>query len=219
MNKLLGGLIGGAIGGLIGAAIWAGIAYGTGYEIGWIAIGVGALVGFGVLLVSKGSLGPVGGVLAVVISIAALLGGKYAAVELQLRHELEAAGIGDPSNVVIDDEELLISYVADQVVEEYQAEGKPVNWPRLTMEEPEEEADYPPDVWADAVTRWETMSDAERDEFRRGIERMVSDNLTQVLADARSQGFKASFGILDIVFFLLAIVTAYKLGAGGRRED
>ena len=41
------GIIGGALGGLIGAVIWAGISYFTGYEIGWIAWGVGGMVGLG----------------------------------------------------------------------------------------------------------------------------------------------------------------------------
>ena len=43
-------LAGALIAAVVGAAIWAGIAILTEYEIGWVAWGVGALVGFGAVL-------------------------------------------------------------------------------------------------------------------------------------------------------------------------
>jgi hypothetical protein len=42
-------LVGGLVAGAIGAGIWAVIAYFTGFELGWIAWGVGLLVGVGVI--------------------------------------------------------------------------------------------------------------------------------------------------------------------------
>jgi hypothetical protein len=61
------GIVGGLVAMLIGAGIWAGIAVMTDYRIGWIAIGVGFIVGMGVRLLGKGldtSFGLVGGFLA-----------------------------------------------------------------------------------------------------------------------------------------------------------
>src|SRR3989344_8188676 len=48
--NFVGALIGGLIGAIIGGSIWYGIAVVTGYEIGYVALGLGYLVGFGVHL-------------------------------------------------------------------------------------------------------------------------------------------------------------------------
>lgn len=52
--NLLMGLIGGVIAMLVGAIIWGAVTYFTKYQIGWMAIGVGFLVGFSVKLLGKG---------------------------------------------------------------------------------------------------------------------------------------------------------------------
>ncbi len=60
------GLLGGLIGGLIGAVLWALVTALTKYEIGFMAIGVAFLVGFGVRTLGKGvdkSFGYLGAVL------------------------------------------------------------------------------------------------------------------------------------------------------------
>ncbi len=48
------GILGGAAAALVGAALWAGITVATGYQIGWMAVGVGFLVGFAVRAAGKG---------------------------------------------------------------------------------------------------------------------------------------------------------------------
>ena len=58
MNRF-GALAGGVVAGSIGALIWAAIAYFTGYEVGWVAWGVGGLVGSRLpLLALPGPLSP-----------------------------------------------------------------------------------------------------------------------------------------------------------------
>ena len=52
--NLLMGLIGGAIAMLVGAMVWGAIAYFTDYQIGWMAIGVGFLVGIAIKFFGKG---------------------------------------------------------------------------------------------------------------------------------------------------------------------
>ena len=61
------GMIGGAVGGLVGAMIWAAVTYLTEYQIGWLALGVGFLVGLGVRYLGRGidtMFGVAGGVIA-----------------------------------------------------------------------------------------------------------------------------------------------------------
>ena len=48
------GVLGGLGGGAIGAALWALITSLTGFQIGWMAVGVGFLVGGGVRLLGRG---------------------------------------------------------------------------------------------------------------------------------------------------------------------
>ncbi len=48
------GIVGGLGASLVGAAAWAGVTVATGYQIGWMAVGVGFLVGMGVRMLGKG---------------------------------------------------------------------------------------------------------------------------------------------------------------------
>ena len=59
---------------IAGAAIWAAITAATEYQIGWMAIGVGFLVGFAVRVVGKGSEASFGVVGAVLALLGCLLG-------------------------------------------------------------------------------------------------------------------------------------------------
>ncbi|MES0490193.1 MAG: hypothetical protein ABUK01_09385 [Leptospirales bacterium] len=47
-------IVGGAVAAIIGAAIWATVTVVTEYQIGWMAIGVGFLVGYAVRFLGKG---------------------------------------------------------------------------------------------------------------------------------------------------------------------
>lgn len=53
-QNLAMGILGGLIAAIVGAALWATITALTHYQIGWMAVGVGFLVGFGVRLLGKG---------------------------------------------------------------------------------------------------------------------------------------------------------------------
>jgi hypothetical protein len=67
--NLLMGLIAGGIAMLIGAAVWGAITYFTEYKVGWIAIGIGFLVGVAIRFFGKGrsvTFGVSGAVLALI---------------------------------------------------------------------------------------------------------------------------------------------------------
>jgi hypothetical protein len=53
-QSLGGAIVGGAVAALAGAAAWAGITVATSFQIGWMAVGVGFLVGFAVRSLGKG---------------------------------------------------------------------------------------------------------------------------------------------------------------------
>ena len=216
---LMKALIAGVVAGSIGAAAWAGISYATGYEIGWIAWGIGALVGIAVAWASDGGIAP--GLVAVVLSLLSILAGKYAAVHFLFERE-----IGDEATFIsenmpdLENEELVISYVADDIVEERLAQGETIEWPGgVDPEVPDEESDYPPALWSAALEQWNAMPPADQTAFRNGIEQQTRADISAFYAGLQSEGkliaFKSSFGLMDAVFFVLAIGTAFKIAASG----
>lgn len=70
--------VGGSIaGGIVGAVIWFLIAHFTGFEVGFVAIGVGALAGLGMQIGQKGY-SKLGGVVAALVAFLAILSAKAA---------------------------------------------------------------------------------------------------------------------------------------------
>ncbi|MEM5773938.1 MAG: hypothetical protein AAGU05_02975 [Anaerolineaceae bacterium] len=83
------GIVGGVLGGLVGAVLWVVITVLTKYQIGWMAIGVGFLVGYGNRLLGRG-----------LDNLYAIVGGAIALVSVLLGNFLvsmamlaDAAGI------------------------------------------------------------------------------------------------------------------------------
>jgi hypothetical protein len=73
-SNLLMGLIGGALAMLVSAIIWGAVTYFTEYQIGWMAIGVGFLVGFAVKFFGRGKTAIFGLSSAVLALIGCVLG-------------------------------------------------------------------------------------------------------------------------------------------------
>lgn len=73
-SNLLMGLIGGGVAMLVSAIIWGVITYVTEYQIGWMAIGVGFLVGFAVKYFGRGKTAVFGISSAVLALIGCVLG-------------------------------------------------------------------------------------------------------------------------------------------------
>ncbi|MDZ4819621.1 MAG: hypothetical protein SGJ20_11670 [Planctomycetota bacterium] len=80
-NSLVGAIFGGAIAALIGAILWAVMTVWTGYQIGYAAIGVGALVGVVVRVLGKGE-----------TPLFGIIGGTFALLGCALGNFLSAVG-------------------------------------------------------------------------------------------------------------------------------
>ena len=219
MKDVVFGLIGGAL----GALLWAGVVYVTEYEIGWIAWGVGGLVGFSVALGNKdrGRSPMAAGSLAVIITVLSIVAGKYAAVEMLLPSDVE---IIEAYTESFDNEEYVISFMADDVAAEFESLGRPVVWPEgVDPASASTQSDYPPDVWAEADRTWARMSDDERTAFREEREAQVRQNVETSLPDIRAAisrgGFFGSFAPMDLIFFGLAMVTAFGMGSGRKTAE
>ena len=71
-------LMGGVAAALVGAVIWAMVTHTTGYQIGWMAVGVGFLVGYAVAFLGKGTERPYQYVGAACALLGCLLGNFFA---------------------------------------------------------------------------------------------------------------------------------------------
>jgi len=78
-QNLVGGLVAGLAASFAGAAVWAGVTVATGYQIGWMAIGIGFLVGIAIRTVGKG-LDKVFGILGAVLALLGCAVGNLLAV-------------------------------------------------------------------------------------------------------------------------------------------
>lgn len=198
----------GIVAGLIGAAIWAAIAYYANMEIGWVAWGIGALVGIAMAAVAQQT-GPALGAAAVVITILSIVGGKYASVQVAL-----SAALGDDSEIfaAYESEEFLITFLADEEVVRQQQNGGIINWPAgVDPEMAEKESDYPPNIWQNARKKWVAMTPENQAQFKQDRLAEGKANLAAFSDTLAGEAFSESFGAMDIIFFGLAVFTAFRL--------
>lgn len=209
MSGLIRWCVAALIGGFIGASIWAGITYFTGYEIGWIAWGVGLLVGLAVRKGAGDTAGVGPGAVAVIGSVAALLAGKYAAVHFQVRHEMSMA-----PEMTFTAEDMQLG-IASDIVGEWEGQGKKLNWPPgQSLETAEMASQFPGDVWAEARKRWNEIPPDEQTRQIKERTALISEFTGSLQGMVVDEGFKASFSPIDLLFFGLAVFTAFKVGSG-----
>ena len=66
--------------------------------------------------------------------------------------------------------------------------------------------------------RWESADDAWRAQYREYVEYTTEQNIAQFSSAVSEQALLDSFTIIDLVFFLLAVVSAWKIGSGSGGE-
>lgn len=213
------GIAAGGLAGLVGAALWAAIAYYANMEIGYLAWGIGAAVGFATAA-GASARGPILGVIAVVITIVSICGGKLAIVEVGLQEFLAQQRESFESNIAEMTEETQVSYLADDVVAARAEAGNPVEWPDdVDPSQASTEAEYPVDVWSEAEKQWAGMDESARASHLEAVQSMSRRNFatfsSEVSGEYRLEGFKQTFGMMDLLFFGLAIFTAWGIAGNG----
>ena len=214
---MIGALVGSIVGGAIGAAIWAAVGYYTGYEVGWIAWGVGALAGLGAALGANligGGPSTGTGMLAAVIALAAVLCGKLAVVELYRQNDGDLQLANEFSH------EIMMSYIADELAEQWEEDGYELDWPELPENQayPWREADYPADLWATAEEWWADTPRDHQDKVREGYRKLHESNIADAEDFYTSIENEGMFTAFDALWMLLAVGSAFGLGRGGADE-
>ena len=201
----IGGIIGGTIAAVIGAIFWGAIAYYGEVEIGWLAIGIGVLVGFGVSAGSRS--GGVGAaVVAVILTVLSLVGGKYAAVQMAIR-QLDSQFSG----FAYTDEDLKLDFAYELIDKEILAGKKPRFRNGTNNDTAASLADYPPKTVAAVEKKYNALSEDERTEMKEEADSTLEAELATIKSQISQEAFKASFSPFDIVFFLLGMLAAGKV--------
>ena len=78
-QSLMGAVGAGLAASLVGALLWAGLTVATGYQIGWMAVGIGFLVGLAVRFAGKG-VDPIYGIVGAVLALLGCLAGNYLSI-------------------------------------------------------------------------------------------------------------------------------------------
>jgi hypothetical protein len=140
--------------------------------------------------------------------MAAVLGiliGKFGVIAL-LFGGMAAGGPGE------DTQFLVVRDMADEIAMEWEAQGRPANWPPgMSVETAMEREDYPVDLWAEAEGRWAALPAEEQQAMLRDYQA----NLAAMPAFLIGAVFVASlFSPWNLLWFGLASLTAFRVGSG-----
>ena len=205
----IGRVICGTIAAIAGAVVWAAIAYCGNVEIGYLAWGIGLLVGLAVSFGSKsGGIGAAA--IAVVLTILSLVGGKYATVQLLVSNEFDI----EIPEFVMNDEDMQYRLAVDSIRDDLDAGKKPKFRNGKNLETATELDDLPAKAVATVKKQFGLMTEQEketrREEFKKEYELALAA-FSEYRGEVTNEAFLHSFSPFDIIFFLLGIVTAGKV--------
>lgn len=213
---MLKSILAGIIGGAVGAGVWAALAYYANIEVGWIAWGIGALVGVCVRVAADVESTP-HAVAAVIVAVVSVLAGKYAAVALMLQ-KLPTQMAAEYSLNANTDREFLISMLADDLIEEKEQAGETVQMPANADTDDDNFApDYPPEIWNAAVAKWDAMGPITQVQHAKDRTQEFKTAMSQIGSPSSLLTFDlfiASFTPWDLLWFGLAAFTAFRIGGG-----
>jgi hypothetical protein len=114
VGSLAPAVLGGVLAALVGGTAWAVAVVVSGYEIGFAAIGIGALSGYAVVLMSKGGRGTLFQVIAALSSVLGVAVGKYVYYFYYLKEAVtEQYGLEVAANVRLFSVGVLESFIMD----------------------------------------------------------------------------------------------------------
>lgn len=214
-------ITGGLIGAAVGVLIWVCCGYFLHREIGWVAWGVGFLVGFGVryaaYLFDEGDASLAKGLFAALTAIGAIITAKFLLFTILVGGD-DFAGLRKRAASMRYDDEALIATIASDICTGTETQGKSIPWAGplgMPLDAAPRKNDYPPDIWRQAEARWKQLGPKEQQD------RKVSWAICGTIATSlgKKPEFGETFSFYDILWFGLAIITAYKVGVGAYGDD
>ncbi|MEZ6069342.1 MAG: hypothetical protein R3C10_03515 [Pirellulales bacterium] len=205
-------IVAGVVAGACGAGVWAAIAYYADMQIGWIAWGIGAVVGIAMIAVGReGSL--LLALCSLVIVFCSIIAGKAMAINM-LISDMQADG-SLPGVLEMTDENY-ISMLADDIAQNREDAGQQVIWPDVDYDEDYSVQDeYPADIWQQATAKWGDLGPDGQQNYRE----QFGVDTVEMSGAARGAivglGVVFTFGLFDIIFVGLAMVTSFKITLNG----
>ncbi len=188
-----------------GAGSWAAVSYFMDLELGWLAWGIGGMVGGAAY--GLGGRGPASGGIAAALVLASILGGKMLAVDAIIgRAVSEKLTLGEYREQLsdaeafpgIEDRERLRSFIIEH---EFSEKGT------------EEEIDSFLVIWAPELEKLR----AENPDFETWRAQQIDRRKELVYSQSSRIDFiQESLGLIDLIFAALGVSTAFKLA--GRPE-
>jgi hypothetical protein len=213
-------VLGGLCGAAAGVVVWVLVGYFAHREVGWIAWVVGFLAGLGVRYAAHlgggdASLGK--GILATVIAVAAIFTAKFLVFLLIVAGTAkDREAVRDFANGMLKEDCPAIATIARDIAAQATKRGETVAWPPgVSATTASKESDFPPRIWSDALLRW-LDSGTPQEKEQKGKRFAASLRLSDL---TREPDFGDSFSPFDLLWFGLAIITAFKVGVGSYGDD
>lgn len=212
INAILGA-VGGAI---LGAIAWALIAVFTGYEIGWIAWGVGAGVGYGAHLLE--GRGRAMGAICAVLAALSILGGKMMVVNHFVNEEMATLGDFQPTR---ENYEAIKAEAAA-----FAALGSEQEYPAFMVQYQYTDAATAGEVTAEEVADFKEWNEenlrawnTEPPTYEAWSADFASNSAAFADSIPKTELLFSSLGAMDILFFALGVITAFQVGSGGEYDS
>lgn len=194
-------ITGAVIDAVIGMGIWYAMIHFLHFASGWVAWGVGVLAGFGARTLGRTPT-QLFGIIAAVCALLGILGGSYLALSEEVESSIKELAKGAYEKEVAHakkiveakDDVAILAAVAEQL-----EANNPTEVPDALIAKAK--ADLP--RYKDLVAGKPTKAEYEQQSAGK-IREMIS--MTEVMKD--------SFGLFSIIFILLGLSSAYKIGSG-----
>ena len=202
------------LGGGFGAAVWAGISHFTHMEIGYVAWGIGALVGY--LAKRQGGKGKSTAVGCALVALASILGGKGLSAAAMIREYLNNDIIPQAYQRLVDGAKDYRTNASDAELAQFMASHQ--------FADNADAAQIPPEQVAEFRQSHGGLLEA----FAKQVPTLAQFASTpQVVALQQSaislknisSTVKDSLGVIDMVFGALGVATAYQVVAGQEGDD
>ncbi len=194
----------GLVGGSIGGAVWVLVAFAIHRQIGIIAWGVGALTGLGVAMAAGRRAGTATGVLAAGMAVCVILASKLVVAILFVNQF--AAHLEAPDEL----EKQMVLLEAHAIADDQQKKGVDLKWPPgKSLDKATELEDFPEPIAKRAQKNWDEQTPRIK-ERRENLGHIAQAGKAFVIAFA----FFGSFGLFDLLWFFLAMGSAFRLGRG-----
>ena len=194
----------GLVGGSLGGVLWVVITFAVQRQFGIIAWVVGALTGLGVAMAAGRRAGTATGGLAAALAFCVILASKFVLAVLFVNQW--AAQLAAPE---LREQQILVQE-ADAIAEEQQKQGVKLNWPRgKSLDNAVELSDFPETVVKQARQNWEKQTPRAKE---------IQKNMGHVAQAGKgfliTLAFIGSFSLFDLLWFFLAMGSAFRLGRG-----